>query len=124
MTMPDGARYYEGTRVSIPSHGTQVKVVGVNKENFEWERPLPHIERHSPDGFEWGYGGSGPADLALSMLAHASGSEEFALSQCRYQEFKMSVIAQLSHHAKSWRLPCALVNAWVELKMQFDIDTE
>lgn len=23
---------------------------------------------HSPDGFEWGYGGSGPADLALNIL--------------------------------------------------------
>lgn len=26
------------------------------------------IVRHSPDGFQWGYGGSGPADLALNML--------------------------------------------------------
>lgn len=24
---------------------------------------------HSPDGFEWGYGGSGPSDLALNILA-------------------------------------------------------
>lgn len=24
---------------------------------------------HSPTGFEWGYGGSGPADLALNILA-------------------------------------------------------
>jgi hypothetical protein len=23
---------------------------------------------HSPDGFQWGYGGSGPADLALNIL--------------------------------------------------------
>lgn len=30
-------------------------------------RPIIH---HSPDGFEWGYHGSGPADLAL-CLAHA-----------------------------------------------------
>lgn len=28
-------------------------------------RPLVH---HSPDGYEWGYGGSGPADLALNIL--------------------------------------------------------
>lgn len=32
-------------------------------------RPLHHIVRHSPDGFEWGYGGSGPADLALALVA-------------------------------------------------------
>jgi len=23
---------------------------------------------HSPDGFQWSYGGSGPAELALNML--------------------------------------------------------
>lgn len=31
------------------------------------ERSLRHVMRHSPTGFEWGYGGSGPADLALSI---------------------------------------------------------
>lgn len=30
--------------------------------------PQVHVF-HSPDGFEWGYGGSGPADLALNILA-------------------------------------------------------
>lgn len=25
------------------------------------------VVHHSPDGFEWGYGGSGPADLALNI---------------------------------------------------------
>lgn len=30
---------------------------------------LPHCVMHSPTGFETGYGGSGPADLALSILA-------------------------------------------------------
>ena len=27
-------------------------------------RPLRHVVLHSPIGFGWGYGGSGPADLA------------------------------------------------------------
>jgi len=30
--------------------------------------PLKQIVRHSPTGMEWGYGGSGPADTALSIL--------------------------------------------------------
>lgn len=30
---------------------------------------LPHCEIHSPCGFECGYGGSGPSDLAVSILA-------------------------------------------------------
>ena len=31
--------------------------------------PLPHVGGHSPTGFRWGYGGSGPADLAASLVA-------------------------------------------------------
>jgi hypothetical protein len=27
------------------------------------------IVQHSPTGFAWGYGGSGPADLALNILS-------------------------------------------------------
>ena len=37
--------------------------------------PLPHVVRHSPTGFEWGYGGSGPSDLALSVLTAVAGAE-------------------------------------------------
>jgi hypothetical protein len=32
------------------------------------ERPLRHIAYHSPTGLDLGYPGSGPADLALSIL--------------------------------------------------------
>jgi len=34
-------------------------------------RPLPHVPIHSPTGFEMGYQGSGPADLALAVLCEA-----------------------------------------------------
>jgi len=30
---------------------------------------LPHVVFHSPTGFETGYAGSGPSDLALSIMA-------------------------------------------------------
>jgi hypothetical protein len=39
------------------------------------KRPLKHHVHHSPDGFECGYGGSGPADLALALAADAIGAE-------------------------------------------------
>ncbi len=35
--------------------------------------PLPprnDLANHSPDGFGWGYSGSGPSQLALAVLAH------------------------------------------------------
>lgn len=58
-------------------------------------RPLPacnHLVNHSPDGFAWGYGGSGPAQLALAICASRV-SEEEALKI--YQRFKDEVVAKL-----------------------------
>lgn len=35
--------------------------------------PRHDLRNHSPDGFEWGYSGSGPAQLALAIVAdHAA----------------------------------------------------
>lgn len=45
------------------------------------------IVRHSPDGFEWGYAGSGPSDLALNILSFFIG-QEAAERGGLYQRFK------------------------------------
>lgn len=58
------------------------------------ERPLdPRFDlvRHSPDGFEFGYSGSGPSQLALAICADALGDDERALSV--YQRFKERFVA-------------------------------
>lgn len=47
----------------------------------------------SPTGFEFGYGGSGPAQLALAILADCCGDE---LALVFHQAFKWAVIARLS----------------------------
>ena len=52
------------------------------------------IIRHSPGGFAWGYGGSGPADLALNVLSVFAG-QEFA--ERYHQEFKREFVATLPH---------------------------
>jgi hypothetical protein len=49
------------------------------------------LRNHSPDGAEWGYRGSGPAQLALALLADATGDNE--LAQDHYQRFKREVVA-------------------------------
>lgn len=55
------------------------------------------IVLHSPDGFQWGYGGSGPADLALNMLydyllrTKCKGARCMALDL--HQSFKWGFIA-------------------------------
>lgn len=51
---------------------------------------LPHLVRHSPDGFEWGYGGSGPADLARSIVGDLTGEED--PHPADYQEVKWSLL--------------------------------
>jgi hypothetical protein len=48
--------------------------------NPRWE-----LRNHSPTGFEWGYGGSGPAQLALAILTEHLGDDRAALNQ--YQPF-------------------------------------
>jgi hypothetical protein len=50
------------------------------------------IWNHSPDGFNWGYGGSGPAQLALALLLLRLPEVEAVR---RHQEFKWAVISKL-----------------------------
>lgn len=49
---------------------------------------------HSPTGFCWGYGGSGPAQTALAILADYFRDDRKALHL--YQTFKNAVIAKKS----------------------------
>jgi hypothetical protein len=70
--------------------------------------PRNNVRNHSPDGFEWGYQGSGPAQLALAVLYKAAG-QETALEL--YQEFKRKVIAHI--RADTWKLEKDTVLAWV-----------
>ena len=55
--------------------------------------PRFDLWNHSPTGFEWGYCGSGPAQLALAILADHLRDDELALNF--YQRFKWAVIAEL-----------------------------
>lgn len=43
---------------------------------------LRHIVKHSPTGYTWGYSGSGPADLARSLLVAALGDDEAKCPTC------------------------------------------
>ena len=66
-------------------------------------RPLdPRLDlwNHSPTGFEWGYPGSGPAQLALALLADHLGDHSEAVNL--HQDFKRAVIATLPY--RGWTL--------------------
>lgn len=49
------------------------------------------VHDHSPDGFAWGYGGSGPAQLALAILLSVA-DQKTALAY--HQHFKCEFVAE------------------------------
>lgn len=65
--------------------------------------PLPvrcNIVDHSPTGFAWGYAGSGPAQLALAILADYFGCADAA--RALHQLFKFAAISGI--HEKHWSI--------------------
>lgn len=66
---------------------------------------------HSPDGFAWGYGGSGPAQLALSLLLHFTDDEHWSLNH--YQNFKFEVVGSWDQY-QNVRLPNKVVTDWIK----------
>ena len=72
-------------------------------------KPSQAIINHSPDGFSWGYGGSGPAQLALALLLEEVGAR---LARAHYQQFKWDVIARLPQD-QPWQLTSDQILDWV-----------
>ncbi|QKY22195.1 hypothetical protein B4589_017505 (plasmid) [Halolamina sp. CBA1230] len=80
------------------------------QEQLTPERSLALVN-HSSSGFEWGYSGSGPAQLALALLLDYTGDEAFALDH--YQAFKSEVVSQLdcAGSDECWRLTSSEIDA-------------
>lgn len=114
-----------------PDDGTcSIQVRDLGSDGSGWPlNPRFDLRRHSPDGFSWGYGGSGPAQTALAIMAShladpkhhgdvmaalgmdAPPSEEdldgqelhLYLAQRYYQTFKFKVIAAIPMNT-DWEL--------------------
>jgi len=78
-------KIYFGTRLITGETVVQVWEPG------SLSKPLKHEAKHSPTGYEWGYLGSGPADLALSILMDCTGSR--IASERMYHKFKQDFVA-------------------------------
>jgi hypothetical protein len=98
----------------------------------EEDRPaykLRHLIVHSPSGLSWGFGGSGPADLALAILADYLGEADAIPVHDRYgptlerrilntraarlhQAFKWQFIAPLDQGA-GWTLTDTEIRDWL-----------
>ena len=66
--------------------------------------------RHSPAGIEWGYHGSGPADLALWILTDRTGDPDWAAAH--HQDFKREVVAPIPY--EGGRIPADRIRRWID----------
>ena len=88
------SRTYIGSSDRVRQGGFLVTFRADGDEGTPWvlsPKPSQQHMNHSPDGFSWGYHGSGCAQLALALLLEET-TEEEALEL--YQRFKREVIAQ------------------------------
>lgn len=93
----------------------QLKHVQINNVSLSPKHSLS-IRDHSPDGFNWGYGGSGPAQLALAIMLHLLKDLEHGerLAQLVYQQFKWDHVAGWPHSDIDIRLD---VGAWFKERL-------
>lgn len=79
---------------------------------LNWRELDPRLDlvRHSPDGFNWSYGGSGPSQLALAICADALGDDAQAMRV--YQQFKNAFVAL--QQGDEWEISAAEVRAMVQ----------
>lgn len=100
-------KIYKGRRAGATTvHDLTVTVHPAEGQSY----PLPwrlDLRSHSPSGLNAGYGGSGPAQCSLAILADHLGDDREALGLC--QAFKWAVIAGLPI-AEPWELTSAQID--------------
>ena len=104
---------YRGRINEVPLFNGERCEVTINGE------PLPlclEIYNHSPTGFEWGYLGSGPAQLALAIMVAEYG-RDLSKHPIYYQFFKSLVIAALPMD-QGWELTSDVINAAINQQRQ------
>jgi hypothetical protein len=101
----------------------------LRREGEQTYTNIPHlVTHHSPTGYEWGYGGSGPADLALNICEIVLNRLDYQGERTKcfdgycwglafqlHQEFKFKFIATANRNSAT--IPYAEVEAWVKEKM-------
>ena len=115
LVVSNGAPGPPQDRIGIPVRPEYEAITGDAEDVVLWRTAegvarasVPHAARHSPTGIEWGYGGSGPADLALSVLLVLVGERA---AGALYQQFKHEVVAHVPEEGGV--LPAEDVRAWV-----------
>jgi len=66
----------------------------IEAAKYPTQKLLKHHQIHSPDGFEWGYAGNGPADLAHAILTDYLGTQPPDLIRFAFRD---QIVAGLPH---------------------------
>lgn len=101
-------KLYTGQRIA---GGVKVCVDGVELTPDKSQE----LRDHSPDGFEWGYRGSGPSQLALAILLDLYGDR---VAQLYYQDFKDNFIATADQNG--FVISSDDVDVWIKKVMKTD----
>lgn len=80
--------------------------------------PRNDLANHSPDGFEWGYGGSGPSQLALAILADAFNDKTALRFYQRFRDMTVGCFKQ----DEPWELSLGQVAKCVLCLLLDDLD--
>lgn len=90
--VPPALKTFRGYRDSANHAVVVVSSAGARSKKL----PLYlRVLNHSPSGFEWGYSGSGPAQLALAILLNSFPEESKDWAIRLHQFFKARIVASL-----------------------------
>lgn len=73
------------------------------------------LRNHSPDGFSWGFHGSGPAQLALALLLDVTGDP--VVAEHWHQRFKADVVAEWPQDG-DWMITSERIERWLRSARQ------
>ena len=105
----------------------------VQRSDGKYIKTRLNLMNSSPTGFAWGYGGSGPSQLSLALLADAledtmpksetyvdftgrtrKWSPAISLAMQYYQDFKRDVIGNIADPGQGWELSQQYILDWVK----------
>ena len=112
--VPEGASYQHIGRVFVHDG---MEAISESHPRTELSARLDLVN-HSPTGFGWNYQGSGAAQLALAILADATGDDELAVRM--HQPFKTEIISGMPRG--EWELNTDFIREWIEANTQEETD--
>lgn len=108
---------WKGTRT--PFQEKNKVVMNIDGGEFWGNLPLYLDEvNHSPDGFEWGFGGSGPAQLSYAILrSYFTFAEKMSIDEAIAQAHKFSYHFKEDFVSKwkndEWEINSNMIWVWV-----------